>query len=340
MDLSLQELAERIGARLEGDGGIRVRGVATLTGAGPGDVSFLTSPAYRGHLGETRASAVILGEEDLPACPTHALVMANPYAGYAHAASALNPPEAPPVGRHPGAHVEPSASIGDGVWIGPGAVVEAGARIGAGCFIGPACVVARGAELGPGGHLVASVYIGESVRVGARCLMHPGAVIGADGFGFAQEDGRWVKIPQLGSVVLGDDVEIGANTAVDRGALDDTLIGDGVKLDNHVQIGHNVRIGEHTAIAGMSGVAGSAVIGKRCGIGGGVGVNGHVELADGVYLTVHTTVYHSIPEPGVYSSGVMEQDNRSWRRNTLRFRQLDDMMKRIRTLEKKVEGGG
>ncbi|MDZ7751036.1 MAG: UDP-3-O-(3-hydroxymyristoyl)glucosamine N-acyltransferase [Gammaproteobacteria bacterium] len=339
MDLSLHELAECIGARLEGDGEVRVGGMATLAGAVAGDVSFLTNPAYRAQLGTTRASAVILGEEDLGACPTNALVMANPYAGYAYAATALNPPDAAPVGCHPGAHVDPSACIGEGVWLGPGAVVEANARIGAGCFIGPGCVVARGAGLGPGGRLVANVYIGESVRVGARFLIHPGAVIGADGFGFAQDGGRWIKIPQLGSVVLGDDVEIGANTAVDRGALEDTIIGDGVKLDNHVQIGHNVRIGEHTAIAGMSGVAGSAVIGRHCGIGGGVGVNGHVELADGVYLTVHTTVYQSILEPGVYSSGVMEQDNRSWRRNTLRFRQLDEMMKRIKALEHKLDGG-
>lgn len=336
MEMSLRELAEHIGARLEGDGEVRVSRLTDLASAGADEVSFLTSSGYRRHLAATGAAAVILSADDLDACPTNALVMANPYLGYARAAAALNPPPSFAPGRHPTAAVAADADIGEGVWLGPGAVVEAGARVGAGCYVGPGCVVGPGAVIGADSRLVANVFIGARVRLGARALVHPGAVIGADGFGFANDGERWVKIPQLGTVVVGDDVEIGANTAVDRGALGDTVVEDGVKLDNLVQIGHNVRIGAHTAIAGMSGVAGSTVIGRRCALGGGSRINGHIELADGVHLTVSSSVLHSIKQPGVYSSGVMEQENKEWRRNVLRMRQLDEMMKRIKALERRL----
>lgn len=338
MALSLRQLAELIGARVEGDGEVHVTGLATLASAGEGQVSFLANRAYRRQLATTRASAVIVSSADAPACPTNALVMDDPYVGYARAAAALSPAPSFPGGRHEGAWVDPSAVVGAATWVGAGAVVEAGAHIGDRCFVGPGCVVAAGAAVGPDSRLVANVYLGPRTRVGARALLQPGAVLGADGFGFADDGERWQKIPQLGRVVVGDDVEIGANSAVDRGALEDTVLGNGVKLDNLVQIGHNVTIGDHTIVAGASAVAGSTRIGRRCALGGNVRVLGHIELVDGVMVTACSTIHHSIRRPGVYSSGVMEQDNSSWRRNALRFRQLEEMMKRIRMLERRLEG--
>lgn len=336
MELSLAELAERIGARLEGDPGVRVKGLAPLDRAGRDTVSFLSNPRYRRLLAGTRAAAVILGEDDRPGCPTAALVVEDPYLAFARAAELFAPVPPARAGIHPAAVVDPAAEIAPSAWVDACAVVEAGARVEAGAWIGPGCVVQRGASVGEGTRLVARVVLCEGVRVGRRCLLHPGVVVGSDGFGLAREGERWRKVPQLGGVVVGDDVEIGSNTTIDRGALGDTVIEDGVKLDNQIQVAHNVRIGAHTAIAGCVGIAGSARIGRGCRIGGGAGIAGHIEIADGTVITAMSLVAHSIREPGVYSSGVPLQENRSWRRNAARFARLDRLARRVRALERRL----
>ena len=333
MALRLGELAVAIGAQLRGDPERTVERIATLQAADAIAVSFLANRRYRRFLTTTRAAAVILSDSDVEACPTAALVMANPYLGYARAASILTPPPLPAQGVHATAWVGDGARIHATAWVGPHAVIEAGAEVGPNAAIGPGCVVGEGATLGAGTRLVANVTICRGVRLGERVLVHPGAVIGADGFGLANDAGVWVKIPQLGSVVVGDDVEIGANTTIDRGALEDTVIEDGVKLDNQIQIGHNCHIGAHTAIAGCTGIAGSTHIGQRCMIGGGVGISGHVEICDDVVLSGRSVVHQSIKEPGMYASGMPLQPQELWLRNLPRYRQLDELAKRVKRLE-------
>ncbi len=334
--LSLGELAQGIGAELRGDESRPVKRLATLERAGQGDVSFLANPRYRRFLAGTRASAVIISRSDADACPVDALIMENPYLGYARAANILYPLPDLPQGTHPAAWVSDNAKIHETAWVGPQAVVEAGALVAAGAFIGPGCVVGADVRIGEGSRLVANVTLCAGVRLGRGVLVHPGAVIGSDGFGLADDEGVWVKIPQLGTVIIGDDVEIGANTTVDRGALDDTIIERGAKLDNLVQVGHNCRIGEHTAIAGATGIAGSVSVGRHCSIGGGVGISGHIELTDQVQITGRSVVFQSISEPGVYSSGMPLQENRAWRRTYVRCRELDDFARRLTRLEKKT----
>ncbi len=334
MTLSLGELAERIGAELRGDPQRRVERLSSLSQAGPGAISFLANARYVRYLSETRPSAVILSQRFFDACPVDVLLMDNPYLGYARAAAVLNPQPAAPRGLHASAWVSEDAQVHESAWVGPQAVVEAGALVAANVYVGAGCLVGPRVAVGEDCRLVANVTLCHGVRLGRRVTVHPGAVIGADGFGLAQDQGRWVKIPQLGAVDIGDDVEIGANTTVDRGALEDTVIERGVKIDNLVQVGHNCRIGEDTAVAGATGIAGSVSIGKRCRIGGGVGINGHIELTDDVHITGRSVVAQSIAEPGVYSSGVPLQDTRAWRRNYLTFRRLEELARRLRVLEK------
>lgn len=337
MGYSLRDIAERLGATVHGDENCRIDRVATLADAGPGSISFLANRRYRSQLLSTRASAVILEQEFLASCPVAALVVANPYLGYARVAALLAPQQPRHRGIHATAYVSESATVDPSAGIGPQAVVEDDAVVGARSQIGPGCVIGRGAIIGADCILRANVTICHGVRVADRVLMHPGVVIGADGFGLANDGGVWVKVPQIGTVTIADDVEIGANTTIDRGALADTVIENGVKLDNLIQVGHNVRIGAHTAIAAGVAIGGSATIGKRCTIGGAASIAGHLEIADDVHLTATSAVPNSIPEPGIYSSGMPIQDNRSWRRNVARMRQLDDMAKRLRKLEKKLD---
>ncbi|MEE8428970.1 MAG: UDP-3-O-(3-hydroxymyristoyl)glucosamine N-acyltransferase [Gammaproteobacteria bacterium] len=331
--ITLGELAEQIGATLHGDPERKVQGIATLQHAEPGSISFLANPHYRKFLATTSATAVILGPEDREACPVITLVSNNPYLSYARAAEVLYPKEPPLFGIHPSAVVDGTAKIDDRSWIGPNSVIEAGVVVCAGAHIGPGCVVGAGSVIGKDSCLHANVSICESVILGVRVLIHPGVVIGSDGFGIANDDGSWVKVPQLGGVEIGDDVEIGANTTIDRGALENTVIEKGVKLDNQIQVAHNVKIGAYTAIAGCVGIAGSAKIGKRCMIGGAVGILGHLEITDDVQITAMSLVSRSIMDPGVYSSGVPLQENPIWRKNAARFKQLDDMAARINKLE-------
>lgn len=334
---TLAELAARCGGEVRGDGSVRVQAVATLQNAAPGSIAFLANPHYKRFLAATRASAVILAPQDAADCALPALVTKNPYLLYARVATVLSPPLSELRGVSSGAHVDPGAKLSPEAWIGPGAVVEAGAEIGARAHVGPNCVVMRGARIGEDTRLTASVTLCHGVNLGKRGLLHPGAVIGADGFGIARDGAAWVKVPQLGSVRIGDDVEIGANTTIDRGALEDTVVEDGVKLDNQIQVGHNVRIGAHTAIAGCTAIAGSAVIGKRCMIAGGAGITGHIEICDDVTVTAMTLVTHSITEPGVYSGSLPMDTQLQWRKNSVRFRQLDVMARRLAQLEKKTK---
>ncbi|HSJ48498.1 MAG TPA: UDP-3-O-(3-hydroxymyristoyl)glucosamine N-acyltransferase [Gammaproteobacteria bacterium] len=340
MVISLAELAAQLGVPFRGDGSIAIEGVATLQNAAPGRLSFLANPRYRQYLGTTRAAAVVIASQDEEHCPVPALVSDNPYATYARAAALLYPSAAAQRGVHPSACVDPDARLAEDAWIGPMTVVEAGVVIEAGAQIGPACVIAQGARVGAHSRLVAQVTLCHGVQIGCRALIHPGVVIGSDGFGIANESGHWIKVPQVGSVVIGDDVEIGANTSIDRGAVEDTVLEDGVKLDNQIQVGHNVHIGAHTAIAGCVGIAGSARIGRHCAIGGGAGILGHLELADHVQVTAMTLVTRSLTEPGVYSSGVPAQPGTAWNRNYARFRELDELARRVRELEKKLAASG
>lgn len=339
MGYSLRDIAEELGAQVHGDENCRIDHVATLAGAGPGGISFLANRRYRPQLLTTRASAVILEAESLSSCPVAALVVCNPYLGYARVAALLAPERPVPAGVHPSAYVSDGATVDASACIGPQAVVEDQARVGARSHIGPGSVIDRGATIGDDCTLKANVTICHDVRIGDRVLLHPGVVIGADGFGIANDGGVWVKVPQLGAVVIAGDVEIGANTTIDRGALADTVIEEGVKLDNLIQIGHNVRIGAHTAIAAGVAIGGSATIGKRCTIGGAASVAGHLEIADDVHLTATSAVAKSISEPGLYSSGMPIQDNHTWRRNVVRMRQLDEMAKRLKNLEKRLDEG-
>lgn len=337
LEYTLAELAECCGARLRGESGVRIRTVATLEHAGPGSITFLSNPHYRRYLDTTRASAVILAPSDADACHVPALVADNPYLAYARVAAKLAPALPVRQGVDAAAHVHNHVRIAESAWIAPGAVIEEDVVIEAGAAIGPNCVVMRATRVGEHSHLVANVTLCAGVQIGKRALIHPGAVIGADGFGIARDGERWVKVPQLGSVVVGDDVEIGANTSIDRGALEDTQIANGVKLDNQIQIGHNVRIGEHTAIAGCVAIAGSAHIGRRCMIGGAAGIVGHIEIADDVTITAMTLVSHSIHAPGVYSGSLPMDNATQWRKNSVRFRQLDELARRVNNIERKLK---
>ncbi|MDH4106609.1 MAG: UDP-3-O-(3-hydroxymyristoyl)glucosamine N-acyltransferase [Gammaproteobacteria bacterium] len=334
MPVRLGELAARFGCELRGDPDALIERVAPLQDAGAGSVSFLANPRYRRHLASTGATAVVLDASNADGCLTNALVATNPYATYARIAQVLYPECPPLAGRHPTAVIDPSASVDPTSAIGPHVYVGPGARIGAHVQLGPGCVVFDGVEIGAATRLVANVTVAAEVRLGERCLLHPGVVIGADGFGHAPDTSGFVKIPQVGTVVIGDDVEIGANTTVDRGAIGDTVIENGVKIDNQVQVGHNCRIGEHTVISGCVGISGSVTIGRRCMLGGMVGVVGHLQIADDVYLTGKTMVTHSITKPGLYSGQLPFDEARRFRRNSARFQQLDALARRVRKLER------
>jgi UDP-3-O-[3-hydroxymyristoyl] glucosamine N-acyltransferase len=331
----LDEIVARFGGDLVGNGAVAVSGLATLEAADATQLSFLANSRYQTQLAATRAAAVIVGPEARGACPVAAIVTPQPYLYFARVAQWLNPPARPALGIHCSAVVEAdiptSASIGPHAWIGQGA------RIGDNAVIGPGCIVGENAEIGADSLLHARVTVHAGCRIGARAIIHSGAVIGADGFGFAREaDGAWLKIPQTGRVIIGDDVEIGANTTIDRGALADTVIEDGVKLDNQIQVAHNVHIGAHTAMAGCVGIAGSARIGARCTVGGGAIILGHIELADGVNVSAGTLVAKSIAVPGSYTGTVPFMAHEDWLRNFSRLRHLDAMADRIRALEKRL----
>jgi UDP-3-O-[3-hydroxymyristoyl] glucosamine N-acyltransferase len=331
---TLFELAQHLNAELIGDGDYPVTGIATLANAEPHQVSFLANMKYASQLADCKAGAVILHPDQAHYFAGNKLLLDNPYLGYAKL-SAFFAPASAYQGVHPSAVVALSAFIGEDVVIGPGVVIGEHVRLEGGVNIGPNCVIGDHCSIGKETRLAANVTLYHGITLGQRNILHSGAVIGADGFGFAKDGADWVKIHQLGGVVTGDDVEIGAGTTIDRGALDDTRIGNGVKLDNQVQIAHNVVLGDHTAIAGCTAIAGSTTLGKNCTIAGACGITGHLYLADGVHVTAMSLVTHSIKEAGAYSSGTSLDANHKWRRNAARFKQLDQIAKRVKQLEQK-----
>ena len=331
------EIAERFGLQVHGDGAVAVHGVATLAHAGPGQLSFLANPRYRAQLADSAAAVVVLRADDAEAARGTALVARDPYVAFAKIAALFDVAPARPPGIHPSASIDPSAQIAASAHIG--AFVSIGARsvVGDGCVIGPGSVIGDDCQVGDGCELIARVTLVTRVRLGKRVRIHPGAVLGADGFGLAMDAGHWIKVPQLGGVNIGDDCEIGANACVDRGALEDTTLEEDVRLDNLVQVAHNVHIGAHSAIAGCTGIAGSAKIGRYCMLGGAVGVVGHLEICDKVVITGKSVVRNSIHEPGEYSSGTPLTDNRTWRKNAARFKQLDALARRILSVSKEKQ---
>ncbi len=319
---TLGELARRFGLEVRGDADRVIDGVATLENASASKLSFLANSKYRAALAQTQAGAVVVGADQAAAVAGDALLSRNVYADFSKIAACFEIKRNRPAGIHPTAVIDQDAWVSPLAHIGPLVVIAARARVAAGAIIGAQCVIGEDCEVGEQSELVARVTLVTRVRIGKRVLIHPGAVLGADGFGLAMERGHWIKVPQLGGVLIGDDCEIGANTTIDRGALGDTVLEEDVRLDNQIQIAHNVHIGAHTAMAGCSAVAGSARIGRYCLIGGGAGVLGHLSICDKVTVTSMALVTHSIREPGEYSSGTPLMDNRSWRRSAVRFKQL------------------
>lgn len=333
---TLAEIVRRLGGEVLGDAQTRVSQIATLANAQAHQIGFFANPRYRNQLAESAAGAFILGRDAADLSTKPRIIADHPYAYFAHVSALFNPPPKAVPGVHPSAVVHPQACIASDASIGANAVVEQGAQIGAGSIIGAGCVVGADCIIGNNCLLYANVTVYLGCVIGQRVILHSGCVIGSDGFGLAPEDGRWLKIPQIGRVVIGDDVEIGANTTVDRGALDDTVIGEGVKLDNQIQVAHNVRIGAHTAIAACTGIAGSAKIGAHCTIGGAAMIVGHIEIADRVNISTNTLITKSLSQPGTYTSALPFSEHREWLKNAVQMRHLDNMAKRIRELEKKL----
>ncbi len=338
MSATLGEIAAAITAEVIGDAELLIEGVATLQNAAKGHLTFLANRRYYPHLASTSASAVILSAQDAPHCPSAALVIGDPYLGFVKAVRYLTPgPDFTP-GVHPAAVIDPSVRVPEDCYIGPGSILAAGVSLSPQVYIGPGCCIDPHVTIGTATRLLAHVVIAQGVVLGERTIIHPGAVIGADGFGMANEAGAWLKLPSLGAVIVGDDVEVGANTTIDRGTLENTRIGDGVKIDNQVQIGHNVTIGAHTAIAAQVGIAGSARIGKYCMIGGASAISGHIQIADNVIITGMSGVSNSIKTAGVYSAGLVATDNTLWRKNIVRFKQLDKLARKLILLEAAMTG--
>ncbi|KAB2318191.1 UDP-3-O-(3-hydroxymyristoyl)glucosamine N-acyltransferase [Betaproteobacteria bacterium SCN1] len=336
MSVTLTELVARFGGELVGDGSVRVKQVAPLDRAEPDEIGFVAQSKYLAQLGATRAGALILPPDARDASDRPRILTPNPYLYFARVSALLNPVSRPPAGVHPAATVADGAIVAADACIGPGAVIGARARIGARTVIGAHCVIGEDVLIGEDCLLNASVTVYHRCVIGDRAILHAGSVIGADGFGFAPSEGAWEKIPQIGRVRIGDDVEIGACTTIDRGALEDTVIEDGVKLDNLIQVAHNVVIGAHTAIAACTGIAGSVKIGRHCTIGGAAMLSGHIEIADGTRISTNTLITKSLSRPGTYTSVMPFSEHEMWQRNAVHVRNLDKLVTRIQALEKKL----
>ncbi len=338
--VTLADVVAALGGDLHGDAATTISKIGPLEAADAATLSFLANPRYRAQLPVSLAGCVIVAPEfaELAAARGAAIITPDPYLYFARLTQWWVSRTRPvvPASIHPSAVIDASAQLAEGVAVGPLAVIEAGVVIGAGARIGAHCVLERNAVVGSDSRLAARVTLGHDCRIGERCIVHSGVVIGADGFGFAPTQGRWEKIEQLGAVVIGNDVEIGANTCIDRGALGDTVLEDGVKLDNLIQIGHNVHVGAHTAMAGCAGVAGSATIGAHCTVGGGAIILGHLSLVDHVHVSAATVISRSINQPGQYSGVFPFDENSNWEKNAATLRQLHAMRDRLRALEKKI----
>lgn len=346
MSTRLGDLVERLGGRLIGNADLAVIGIAPLSDAESSHITFLSNPKLRSQAAQTRAACLILSDKDNEAIGVDyagaRIVAANPYAYFAHAAQYFAALAAPVrvAGIHPTAFVDATAQVAASAVIGPHVAIGAGAIVSDDCVIDAGCIIGRHAYVGAGTHFHPRVSFLDGCHIGARGIIQSGAVIGADGFGFANEGGAWIKIPQTGAVRIGDDVEIGANTSIDRGALADTVIEDGVKLDNQIQIGHNCHIGAHTAMAGCVGIAGSAIIGKYCTFGGAAMVLGHLTIADKVHISSGSLVSRSIKEPGQYTGFYPLAKNAEWEKSAVIVRNLATMREKIRELEKNIKSLG
>jgi UDP-3-O-[3-hydroxymyristoyl] glucosamine N-acyltransferase len=337
MPIPLADLAHLVQGEVRGDAGFVVERANSLEQAGPRDIAFVAGAKHAAHIATTRAGALVLGPSEAGGFAGNAIVVSNPPLAFARICAHLHPEALSPPGVHATAVVDASARVDPSAVLGAMSTVGAGATIAADVVLGPGCVIGRGVLIGARSRLGARVVVLDHCVIGRNCLLQPGAVIGADGFGFARDGARWVKQPQLGRVVIGDDVEIGANTTIDRGTFGDTLIGNGVKLDNLVHIAHNVRIGDNSAIAACVGIAGSTVIGQRCTIAGQAGIIDHVEIVDDVHITAATSVMGSLTEPGAYSSGLRAEPAAQWRRTLVRLNQLEELVQRVRQLEAKLK---
>lgn len=335
--LSLSKLADSIGAELQGDENLIITSVSSLKNAKEGDISFAVGRKYLPQLLKCQASAVILTADLAASYDGNVLISKSPYLAYAKAVAVLYPDQTPVANIHPSSIIDDSAEIAETASIAANVIIGKKVKIAKGAVISAACVIADNSRIGENTYLHANVTLYENTHISNDCRLHSGVVIGADGFGYAANQGEWYKIKQVGNVVIGDNVEIGANTTIDRGALGSTTISDGVKLDNLIQIGHNVTIGEHTAVAACVAIAGSANIGKRCQIGGASAIAGHLSIADDVIITGMSMVISSVDKAGVYSSGMPVNENRKWRKNIIRFAQLDKMAQKIRALEKRIK---
>jgi UDP-3-O-[3-hydroxymyristoyl] glucosamine N-acyltransferase len=334
----LDEIVKHLGGELIGNPGVRIAQVAALDSAGSTDITFLAQPRFLSKLHGTKAGAVILSDAARDATSLPRIISANAYVYYAKVAALLNPDKAAARGIHKSAVVAKSARVAKSASIAAHVVIGRGAKIGEGAVIGAGCFIGDGALVGAKTRFHPRVTVYHDCRIGTRCIVHSGAVIGSDGFGNAKEESRWKKIPQIGRVLVGDDVEIGANTTIDRGALDDTVIENGVKLDNQIQIAHNVHIGANTAIAACTGIAGSARIGSNCTLGGASMIYGHITIADNVNISAGTLIMKSLDRPGTYTGVFPFSDHQRWLKNAAYLRQLDDLVKRIRELENRIEG--
>ncbi len=337
LQYSLRELAALLNGEVIGDPDLMITGVAPIQQAKIGQLSFLDNKLYRKYLATTQASVVILSPQYAKLCPVSCIVLSNPHAAYAKAAQMFVNRLVLSPGIHPSAVIGQGCTIDPTVYIGPNCVLEDNVAVGKNSTVGPGCVLGHGVVIGDDCTLWANVTIYHDVEICNRVTIHSGTVIGSDGFGYAHEHGRWIKVPQLGSVVIHDDVEIGSCTSIDRGTIDNTVIEQGVKLDNQIQVGHNVVIGEHTAIAACTGISGSVKIGKHCRISGMVGFTGHFTVADNVAITGMTKVSKSIISPGVYSSGTGIEPHQKWRKNAVRFRELDQLARKLKKIEVEIQ---
>jgi len=331
----LEQLAEQLGATLYGDGELIITGLASMTSAKQGQITFLSDKKFQNNLSSCDASAVVMTEDSLKYWSGAALIVKDPYLCYAKLAQILDTTPLPAKDIADSAVIDPTVKLGNNIAIGANAVIESGVVLGDNCIIGAGCFIGKDTIIGAGTKLWSNISIYHNCVIGENCLIQSGTVIGADGFGYANDKGKWIKIPQLGRVVIGNNVEIGASTTIDRGALDDTVIGNGVIIDNQCQIAHNDIIGDHTAVAGGVIMAGSLTIGRHCLIGGASVINGHMEICDQVTVTGMGMVMRPITEPGVYSSGIPLQQNKVWRKTASLVLHIDEMNKRLKALEKK-----
>ena len=331
--LTLAQIALHVDGVIIGDAECKISNVSTLQAANSQQISFLANSKYKKYLPTSQAGAVIVSKEMASLVRNSAIVVDDPYIAYAKIATLLNPPKKITSGISDTAMVESNVNISKTVSIGPQVVIEANVKLADRVIIGAGTVLQDGVIIGEGTLIAANVTICHGVEIGKNVVIHPGVVIGADGFGIVNDKGKWIKIPQIGGVKIGNDVEIGANTTVDRGAIEDTVIGDGVKLDNQIQVGHNVIIGNNTVIAGCSGIAGSTIIGENCIIGGGVGIGGHIEIVDNVMITGMSMVTKSLTKAGIYSSGIPAEPSSQWHKNVVRYRQMDKLAARVKKLE-------